>query len=201
MKWEPGYLFGMALQTVPEPRKIAREVLALKFPRAALWQAFALFAVLSTMQGVASIIMFPPPPALEGTLMARPLLMGAIETGILFLAVHAIYRIGRAFGGHGSFDQALLTVIWMQWVLFWVQLGVLVLSLFAPALAVMLYAFGLFLSFWIPSFFIAEQHGFTSVGLVFATILATLIAAIFLLSILLAIAGITPASLGAAPNV
>lgn len=59
MRFEPGYLLGMALQTIPEPRKVAREVQALSFPRAVLWQAFALFVTLSTGLGVATRILMP----------------------------------------------------------------------------------------------------------------------------------------------
>ena len=35
-----GYLFGMALQSVPEPRKVARDVFAFAAPRHALWLGF-----------------------------------------------------------------------------------------------------------------------------------------------------------------
>ncbi len=190
MRFEPGYLFGMALQSIPEPRKVARDVLALHFPRAVLWQAFALFAVLSTGLGVATSILFPPGPELAGSLLADPLRMGVIETATLVITIFAIYWMGHAFGGHGTFPQAILTVIWLQYVAFLVQLAVLVLVLFAPPMAVLVNVFGIGVSFWILTFFVTEMHGFRSAGLVFAVIVATILGVVMGMGILLAIIGV-----------
>ena len=193
MKFEAGYLFGMALQTIPEPRKVARDVLALNFPRPVLWQAFALFAVLSTLLGVIATILFPPDPQFAGTLMADPLRLGIVETSSLVITVFVIYWMGHAFGGHGTFDQALLTVIWLQYVAFLLQLGVVVLALFAPAMALLLNYAAVAVSFWILSHFIAEMHGFRSTGLVFATIFVTIIGVAVVVGLMLAMIGVTAA--------
>lgn len=196
MKLEFGYLFGMALQTIFEPRKIARELFELHVPRPVLWQIFALMVVVSTMLGALSVLLFPPPPGTQLGALASPLLAGLMEAGLFAAAAWAIWRIGRAFGGLGSFDQALMSIVWLQWVLFWVQIAVLGLALFAPGLAVMLYVFGVFLSFWIPANFIAEMHGFRSVGAVIGVMVATLIIAAFLVSFVLALLGVGPQDLG-----
>ncbi len=196
MKFEPGYLLGMALQTIPEPRKVAREILSLGFPRGVLWQAFALFAVLSTGLGVAATILFPTPPELAGTLMADPLRVGMIETSGLVLTVFLIYWEGRAFGGRGRFEQALLTVIWLQYISVMIQLAVLVLALFAPGLAVLLNIFGVGVSFWILSHFIAEMHGFRSAGLVFAMIVLNILGLAVAMGILLAMIGVRAGTFG-----
>ncbi len=191
MRFEPGYLLGMALQTIPEPRKVARDVLSLDFPRAALWQAFALFAVLSTGLNVASVILFPPPPdpALADSLLGDPLRMGMVQTASLVITVFLIYWVGRAFGGHGTFPQAILTVIWMQYVSVMLQLVVLVLALFAPGLAALAALFSVGVSFWIITHFTAEMHGFRSAGLVFATIVVLLLGLGVVLGVALALIG------------
>ncbi len=193
MRFEAGYLFGMALQTIPEPRKVAREVLALDFPRPVLWQAFALFAVLSTLLGVIATILFPPDPQFAGTLMADPLRLGVVETSSLVMTVFLIYWMGHAFGGHGTFDQALLTVIWLQYVAFLMQLAVVVLALFSPAMALLFNYAAIAVSFWILSHFIAEMHGFRSTGLVFATIVVTIIGVAVVVGLMLAMIGVTAA--------
>ena len=189
MRFEPGYLLGMALQTIPEPRKVARDVLSLDFPRAALWQAFALFAVLSTGLNVASVILFPPDPMLAGSLLGDPLRMGMVQTASLVITVFLIYWVGRAFGGHGTFPQAILTVIWMQYVGVMLQLVVLVVALFAPGLAALVALFSAGVSFWIVTHFTAEMHGFRSAGLVFATIVVLLLGLGVVLGIALALIG------------
>ncbi len=191
MRFEPGYLLGMALQTIPEPRKVARDILSLRFPRAALWQAFALFAVLATGLNVAALILFPPDPALAGSLLADPLRMGMIQTASLVITVFLIYWMGRAFGGTGTFPQAILTVIWMQYVAVLLQLAVLVLALFSPSMAALGSLFSVGVSFWILSHFITEMHGFRSAGLVFATIVILILALGVVLGILLALAGVS----------
>lgn len=201
MRWEPGYLIGMAMQTLPEPRKIAREVLALDFPRAALWQAFVLFAVLRTGLAVAFSMLAEPAPQVQGTFLAQPLTLGIGESLFLLFAVFASYRVGRAFGGRGSFDQALLWVIWLQWLLFLVEFAVVLLMLVAPGLSFLLALLTVFLTFWVPSYFIAEMHGFTSVGLVFVVTLLTLFVAVIVFSFVLALLGVTPQSLGIPTNV
>lgn len=190
MKFEAGYLFGMALQTIPEPRKVAREVLALHFPRAVLWQAFALFAVLSTLLGLIATILFPPDPQFAGTLLADPLRLGIVEASSLVVTVFLIYWMGRTFGGHGSFEQALLTVIWLQYVAFLMQLGVVVLALFAPGMALIFNYLAIGVSFWILSHFIAEMHGFRSTGLVFATILLTIFGVAIAVGLVLTVIGV-----------
>ncbi|HGG06490.1 MAG TPA: YIP1 family protein [Aliiroseovarius sp.] len=203
MKFEPGYLFGMALQTIPEPRKIAREVQALRFSHQDLWQAFALFAVLATGINVAASILIPLDPAafpddaaFVRQILANPLLTGFIQACFLVVLVFGIYLIGRMFGGHGRFDQALLTVIWLQYVILMVDVGVLALVLVAPGMAALLNLFGFGLSFWILTHFVTEMHGFRSAGLVFVMILISIMAAIIALALILAIIGVGVAGAG-----
>lgn len=194
MRFEPGYLLGMALQTIPEPRKVAREVQALSFPRAVLWQAFALFVTLSTGLGVATRILMPVDPDMPGPIVS-PLGLGLAEGVMMVLTALAIYRIGRAFGGTGTFDQALLTVIWLQFVMFLLSLTVLVVAMFSLGTAALIQLAGFALGFWILTFFVTEMHGFTSPGLVFVMILVTMMGAGFVMSILLVVTGLVPPEL------
>lgn len=190
MRFEPGYLFGMALQCIPEPRKVAAEVQALRFSRAALWQTFALFVILSTGIGLAASMLFPVDPAQVGALLANPSLMGVIEASVLVITIFAIYWVGHALGGTGRFDQAILTVIWLQFVMLFVQLAVLALALFAPGMALLMNVFGVSLTFWILSHFIAEMHEFRSTGLVFVMIVVTMLGLLLGLSIIMAVIGV-----------
>ena len=191
MKFEWGYLFGMALQTVPQPRKVARDLFAFEnAPRAVLWQALALVMVASAWLKVLGGILFPADPALVGPLLSDPILMGFTEASVAVLTAFAIYWVGRAVGGTGSFGGAIITVTWLQFVLLIVELGVLFLSTFAPGLAVVLWGLGIIMSFWILTHFIAELHHFNNTGMVFVAILLTLFSVIVVMSVLLALIGL-----------
>lgn len=190
MKFDWGYLFGMALQSVPEPRKVARDILALEgLPRNVLWQALALTLVASAWLGVLSALLFPVDPATAGPLLGNPLLLALTEAAISGLSVFAIFWVGRMAGGTGSFNGAILVVIWLQFVLLIVELGVLFLGTFAPGLALVLWAMGIVMSFWVLSHFTAELHGFSSAGMVFFGILLTMLVLIVVLSVVLALIG------------
>lgn len=197
MRFEPGYLIGMAIQSIPEPQKVAGEVLALRFDRAALWQTFALFCVLSTGLGVAGGILTPLDPAVYGPVLSNPLLLGTIEAAILVLMVFIIYWVGRAFGGTGRFDQAILTVIWLQFVAFLLQVVMLALVVFAPMLAGLVQLFSVGVTFWLLSHFTASMHGFRSIGMVFVVILLTLMTAAVVFTLFLGLIGLGANTAGA----
>lgn len=193
-----GYLLGMALQTVPEPRKVARDVFAFPAPRNALWLILALLLVAMTFLAVISSILFPVDPAEMGALLGddqmAPVLASPISTGLVqattaVASVWAIFWIGRAAGGTGTFEQALLTVIWLHFVLFLMQIGILLLGLFAPGLALLLTLMSFVMTFWLLSHFVAEMHGFRSAGSVFAGILMVLLVLAVVMSIVLAMFG------------
>lgn len=200
MNFDWGTLFGMALQTVPQPRKVARDVQGLGFSRGVLWQALLLLLVATTFLGVISSILFPISADEMGPLFSDPIMTGVAQGSITVLMVFAIYWIGRALGGTGTFDQALLTVIWLQFVLLVIELGVLFLGVFAPGLALILWVMGLVMTFWILSHFIAEMHGFRSAGMVFAGLLAVILLVVIVMSLVFALIGLglPTADLGAA---
>ncbi|MCB1336455.1 MAG: YIP1 family protein [Maritimibacter sp.] len=193
-----GYLFGMALQTVPEPRKVARDVFAFRAPRPVLWTILALELVSVAFLKVISSILFPLDrdelTAMFGeevmaTAILDPIAIGLILAAGAVAAVWMIYAIGRRAGGHGSFDQALLTMIWLVFVLLNLQLIIVVLTLFAPGLALLLAVLSFAMSFWLASHFIAEMHGFSSAGVVFVGILMVLLVVAVALSFVLALLG------------
>lgn len=194
-----GTLFGMALQTVPEPRKVARDVFAYPAPRRALWLMLALLLVLMTFLAVISSILAPVDPAEVAAILgddemapvyASPIITGMVQATTSVAMVWGVYWIGRKAGGTGSFDQALLTVIWLHFVLLILQFGILTLGLFAPGLALLLTIMSFVMTFWLLSHFVAEMHGFRSAGSVFAGIMMVLLVMAVVLSILLAMFGI-----------
>ncbi len=195
MRFEPGYLFGMALQTLPEPRKVARDLFALGLARATLWTALLLLVVLATAFSVLTDLLFPTDTKMFGPVMSSPITMGLLEAWFMFGLAWGIFAIGRLFGGQGTLEQAITTVIWMEFLFLGLQIGTVILSLFAPGLALILMMASMFIFFWVLSHFTAESHGFQSTGLVFAGILTFLILAVFALSFVLVLAGVEPVTL------
>ena len=190
MKYEPGYIFGMALQSIPEPRRVARDLFDQGLPRNTLWAMLALILVLGAMLGVVSGLLFPVAPELEGTIIANPMMVAVAEASIAVLTAFFVFWVSRAAGGTGSFEDGLITVIWVNFVLLMVQTLVLVLTFIAPGLAVLLWIFGSFAGIWIMSHFIAEAHGFTSAGRVFLGVVMTGLVAAVVLSVVLTLLGV-----------
>nr|WP_255553702.1 Yip1 family protein [Maritimibacter sp. DP1N21-5] len=180
----------MVLQSVPEPRKVARDLFDEGYPRNTLWALLALILVLGAMLGVISGMIFPVAPELQGTIIANPMMVAIAEASIAVLTTFFIYWVSRAAGGQGRFEDGLITVIWVNFVLLIVQTGVLLFTLVAPGLAVLLWIGGSFAGVWIMSHFIAEAHGFASAGKVFLGIIMTGLVAALVLSIILTLLGV-----------
>jgi len=104
--------------------------------------------------------------------------------------MHAIHRIGRAFGGTGRFEEAMLLVIWLQFIFILVQLVQVLAFTLLPGLAAIITILALGLFFWLLTNFIAVLHGFTSLGMVFVATILSLIGIIFAMSLVLALLGV-----------
>ncbi len=200
MRFEPGYLLGMVLQSVPEPRVVARDLFAQGWSRAALWQTLALLLVLTTMVRVLVVALFPDPPeGMEvGPLLSNPILTSMVAALLVVSIVYGLFFLGRAFGGTGTLNQALITIVWLVFVNLVINIALLLLSLFAPLMGLLLLLFAVFVNFWILTFFATEMHGFQSPGMVLAVIVVGLISLLFAFSLVLAILGFgtDPAMMG-----
>ena len=183
-----------ARDTLTAPRQGARAALSLDLPRNALWLLFAIVVVVSMVLAQAVTLLMPIPEGLtseEASLLFSPVALGLVQAMLLFLVTHGIDKIGRIFGGQGSFDGALAVMIWLQFIFICLQVIQLVfIIIMLPAIAdiIGILAFALF--FWLLANFIAELHGFQSTGQVFVMIIVTLIALAFALTLVFTILGI-----------
>lgn len=185
-------LLPMVWRTITNPREGAEEVLALGVPRQALWTILLLVLVLSIILGQITtlLVMAITGTAVEGPL-ANPMVTGGLQLVLLILAIFAIHVVGRALGGTGSLDEAILLVAWLQFVMVCIQVVQTALMLVLPPLATIVGIVGLVLFMWLLTNFIAVIHGFRSLGQVFVMILVTMFVLAFVLSILLTLAGVT----------
>jgi hypothetical protein len=182
----------MVWRTITNPREGAEEVLALGVLREALWTILMLVLVLSIILGQVTTLLVA---ASTGTVvtgpLANPIVTGVLQLALLMVAIVAIHRIGRSFGGTGSLDEAILLVAWLQFVMVCIQVVQTGVMLVLPPLASIVGIIGLVLFMWLLTNFVAVIHGFRSLGLVFVMILFSMFVLAFALSILLTLLGVT----------
>lgn len=193
-------VIALARATIESPRDGAASILRLKIGRNALIEALVLVAVLSVLlSGLADLLTGGVAAGARPGIFANPLLTAVMMSAFLFGSALAVFGFGRAFGGVGDLDGALAVTVWLQSLMIAVQVLQLVVMLVLPGLAVLigLVALGLFV--WLFINFVAELHGFQSLGLVFVGSIAAVFAIGFVLTILFAILGIDLT--GAMPDV
>ncbi len=183
-------LLRHAVDSIRAPRDEARWVQSIDLPRGARWEALLLIVVISAILGQISTILVPPEAnALVTPLLTNPIMMGMIQMSLLVVMVFAIHWIGRAMGGDGRFGDAILAVAWIQFVMACLQVVQTVAMVLVPPLAGLIAVLGFVLFFWLLTNFIAELHGFRSLGQVFVMIVISMIGFVFGVSLLLAIIG------------
>jgi hypothetical protein len=187
-----GSLLRLARDTVTNPREGATTVLSFAPTREALWLMFALVVVTSLIMGEVMSLMIglPADGPLTGPMQQSPLMLGLIQGALLFLSIHAIHRIGRAFGGTGSLEESALLIIWLQFILLCVQVLQIAAMVVLPPVAGLITILAIALFFWLLTNFIAVLHGFQSLGMVFVTTLLAAFGLLVLLSMVLSMLGL-----------
>jgi len=109
------------------------------------------------------------------------------------MTVFGIYWIGRAMGGKGGFSDTILLVAWMQFVVVCLQIVQLGVFLLAKPLAGLVDIAASVVSLWILTNFVAELHGFRSIGKVLLMIIISLFGVAFAVSIIVTAIGFSVA--------
>nr|WP_281172865.1 Yip1 family protein [Roseibacterium elongatum] len=194
-----GRLVRLARDTVANPREGAVTLLSFAPPAQALWLMFAIVVVISLMLGevVALLAGLPGDGPLTGPLQNSAISLGLVQAGFLFLMAHAMHKIGRAFGGTGQFQEALLLVVWLQFIFNLLQLVQIGALLVIPPIAGLITILAIMLFFWLLVNFVSVLHGFTSLGMVFAVTVFSGFAILFALSLILTMLGLATVPTGA----
>jgi len=179
-------LLQAARFSVQDPRAGARALLAMGIPMSARWLAFGFVVAGSSALTVVAVRLSPAgsDPMVQ-TLLASPITLALLQGVVMLVFAQLTFRVGQLAGGKGGFADALLLLTWVQVILMLVQVVQLVLELVLPPAADLLGLAGLILMLWLITHFVAELHGFTSLGAVFAGIIGTVLAAGFAVSLLL----------------
>jgi len=185
-------LMTMVRRTVTNPREGAEEILALGIPREASVIALALVVVLSIILSlVTNLLIVMRGGQLVESFLTNPVAMGLIQMALLVVMAIAIYIVSRAMGGRGSFNEGLVLVVWLQFIMICLQAVQTLSILIAPFLAGLIALLGIGLFLWLLTHFIAVVHGFKSLPQVFVMIIVSSFALIFVASVVLAIFGFT----------
>ena len=184
-------LRSLVLQTFTDPRYALRKVLSLVPPHQPRWIAAATVIILTVLLTQVITIIAPPPPGSPwDAMMGDPVSNTVTQLVFLLAAAWGMSGFARRFGGVASFDDALIAVTWIEFLLLILQVAQLVVILALPFLAVPLAAMTLGLFFWLLTHFTAALNGFTSMAKTFAGVLAATVIGGVLAIVALSLAGI-----------
>lgn len=192
MQLTVGNLAGLVRLTLTDPRLAARAVMAQPLPVQARWWALILTAVLSAFLMQAVTALLPPLPGPDGeavTPIGPAIWAGMVASGMV-MTVLLVHHVGRWRGGSGQLGDAVLLVAWLQFIQLLTVLLQIVVMLVLPFAAPLVEIGGVLLFLWLLVHFVAELHGFRSIGLVFLGVVVTFVAAVFTLSALLLMLGV-----------
>ena len=178
-------LAGLAQLTLQDPKQAARVLLAEGVPLRARSAGLLLVAILSAITASIQITGREALDPLSAFMLASPIRATIFQWLFLSVSVVLIHRVGRAFGGTGSFADALLIVVWLQVIMLGFQVLQLAVMPLAPAFSGLIGLVSFMIYLWLLTVFISELHGFVARGLVFLAMVITGVAAGFLLVVLL----------------
>lgn len=174
-------LKALAHLSVSDPEAGARALIASNVPMAVRWLALVAVIVLGVL--VAYLL-----PLAQGAieLVPSPVSAAILQIGMNLGAIILVTAIGRAFGGQGQFEDAVLVIAWLQALMLVLQPIQLLTFLLLPALSVPVVLLSVGLFFWLFTGFICALHGFQSrlavlagtFGVIFS--IATLISIFFI---------------------
>lgn len=185
-------LIGLSFR---DPQGAARALMEQGWPVQARWMALMAAVSISAMLAWLAGALFGTPAAEGGQavmLGQQPMVLAVMQMGAIVVAAGLMAGVGRMFGGHGRFEDALLLTVWIEVLLLLVQVVQLVLSLVLPSVAGLLGIAAMVLFLWLTVHFTKALHGFQSTPKVALGLIGTAIAAGFVLSILAAALGIMP---------
>ncbi|THD83028.1 YIP1 family protein [Aliigemmobacter aestuarii] len=180
----------LARLSLRDPRAGGEALLRTGIPAQTGWTVLVLTAVLSTVVTHALYLVWPEFGTGMGAFHLPPIALAVLQLVSGVVTVVLVHVVGRMFGGRGELAGAVLIVAWMQVILMALQIAQAVLYLVLPPFGQILGLVSMMLLFWLMTGFIAALHGFRSLGMVFAGMIAAAIGLVLVLSALLALLGV-----------
>lgn len=189
-------LTAIARQMLRDPVAGSRALVAERLPRRALWTAFWAAVLLDTVLATLWMTRFLaiagaelPPDMAESMARtaANPFLNVPAQAAYWFIVIHALHRVGAAFGGTGDFDDALHVGVACQAVNIAYLASLLVAALVLPPLVLPVLVGGVIYALWLVSGMIRGLHGFSSRLPVIVMMIVTFAAIYVTLSVVMAL--------------
>ena len=166
--------FPLALQSLTQPRVGLRTILSIPSQRSDLINAGWLVIILNLILTASLTLFGPIPPESPSTV---PLATSAIMQALsLFGGAFIVHRVGAFFGGTGNFDGSLKLIIWVNFILFLMQLPILLFSFLGQEIVALAMILVLVVAITQLTATIMELHDFTEVLPVLFGILGSSIA-------------------------
>ena len=179
--------------TLSDPKSVGRQLLAMKLPAEVRWLGLALVAVLTVLVMRLTVVLVPSDPMSPfGLALSNPVTGFVIQAASILLVAAAMTAAGRVFGGGGRFGDALLLMVWIEFILAILAGVQLILLVILPLAAVVLAFLAVVLFVWLIVQFAAELHGFTNLWAVLAGMIVTFFLLAITTALLLALLGIDP---------
>lgn len=193
MELRRAFLFDLMKDTVVNPPKGVSRLLALNPPLQARWIGLGIVMALSAVLATLSQMMLAVATDDQITVAPAPVAMVLVQGILLVYGAWAMAFFGRRFGGTGQFADALLLVVWMEFVLIIGQAVQLVLMVLFPLSALVLTIALVGLMFWLLVRFTAALHGFTNLALVAFGVLVVFVGSALIFGVVLISIGVMPA--------
>lgn len=195
------FLVPHILTSLRDPRRFARDLFAMNLPREVCWRLLMLVSLLGVFVNHFGTLLTidldaTPRDAMSAVVLmnaqmivSNPFVHATTVLSLLVIVVYVTYWAGRWPGGTGAFPDAILTVAWVSFV--WTALAALQLVIWiVSAQLAGLASLAIFiLCLWLLTNFVAELHGFQSLVLVLAGIIASFIGVVIGLSFLFTLIG------------
>lgn len=115
---------GLVRLTFRDPEEAAHLLLSQGWPMSVRWMALLLAVSVSGLLAFISAQLFPVPretatPAFA--LSQQPLVLAGFQFAAIVVGAWLMAGVGRMFGGHGRFEDALLLAVWIEVILLIVQ--------------------------------------------------------------------------------
>lgn len=166
---------SLLITSLHDPRRVARALMDQRFALPIAAMMLALVVVLTSGLTSLTFMLFPTEVPKEWIpIISNPMKLALLQGLMLLVTAMLATGVGQMFKGQGRFEDAVILLTWVEFLMLFLQVAQTFLLLILPALADALGVFGLVIMLWMLCNFMAELHGFKSAIMVFGGMLLTL---------------------------
>jgi hypothetical protein len=190
-----GDLIQLVRLSYRAPRAGARALIDMNLPHSVVWQALVLMAIVLTLLGSFGTQISGSPTG-EAAPDANLFGMAVVHLVLLVTPAALVHVIGERTGGKARFADAMLLLLWLQFLILPIQIAATIMQAQGSGLTGGILLVYVVVTFWLMTNFVTELHGYRSRLHVFLGILAvSVVLGLLLLPFL------DPAFAGASENV